>query len=375
MQKCFPFIVFLLFLSCELIVDVDVPFEKKQITVNSFFNPDSLWTIQLNLNRHVLDEQPFEMPDGAHAVIYQDDQPSDTLISIGNGQYQSDNGKPDVDKNYSIRISHPNHGELRAHSSVPSPAQIISAEMYASGSQNTTIKVKLQDAPAEDNFYELFADLEQEYYQNQSQTIIVSEHRLQLTSEDPAIQNDNEPYSNTVIFKDILFNGKEVELTFKVDAYNIANFGVINITLRTLSEDGYNYLRTARLQENTSGDPFAQPVNVYNNIQNGFGIFAGYSTSFYTNAKPRPVITEISPSTGKAGDHIFIIGENFSTSPDDFLRVSFQTVQQQSRVEGQIVSATPTQLEVIVPPQAVTGKVTVFNGRVAVSASDFTIAN
>jgi hypothetical protein len=43
----------------------------------------------------------------------------------------------------------------------------------------------------------------------------------------------------------------------------------------------------------TSGDPLAQPVNAYNNIQNGFGIFAGYSASVYRRTKPKPVILSI----------------------------------------------------------------------------------
>ncbi len=48
--------------------------------------------------------------------------------------------------------------------------------------------------------------------------------------------------------------------------------------LRTLSSDQYHYLRTLQLQEFNEGDSFSEVVPVYNNIENGFGIFAGYSS-------------------------------------------------------------------------------------------------
>ena len=48
--------------------------------------------------------------------------------------------------------------------------------------------------------------------------------------------------------------------------------------LRTLSEDQYRYQRTRILQEFSEGDPFSEVVPVYTNVENGFGIFAGYSS-------------------------------------------------------------------------------------------------
>jgi len=49
-------------------------------------------------------------------------------------------------------------------------------------------------------------------------------------------------------------------------------------TLSSVSEDYYKYNVTLAKYEQTQGDPFAQPVQVYSNIENGFGIFGGYSS-------------------------------------------------------------------------------------------------
>ncbi|MDQ2656313.1 MAG: hypothetical protein M3Y60_02750, partial [Bacteroidota bacterium] len=90
MRKLIPVIVLLL-ISCEVMVDVDIPLEKQQVTVNSFFNPDSLWTVQLSLNRHVLDSQPFQEIDDAQVILYEGLDPVDTLTNIGRGVFRSDN--------------------------------------------------------------------------------------------------------------------------------------------------------------------------------------------------------------------------------------------------------------------------------------------
>ena len=104
---------------------------------------------------------------------------------------------------------------------------------------------------------------------------------------------------------------------------------------------------------------------------NGFGIFAGYSTSIYAKSGPQPVIASIDPPNGKPGDHIVINGEDFIMSPDGYLNVIFAGAQYP--LVGQIVQLAPTRIEVIVPEMAVTGKVVIQNGGLAISDSDFII--
>lgn len=46
---------------------------------------------------------------------------------------------------------------------------------------------------------------------------------------------------------------------------------------RTISRDMYLCKLTSALQDQTANDPLAQPVNVCNNIEHGYGFFGGYS--------------------------------------------------------------------------------------------------
>ena len=177
--------------------------------------------------------------------------------------------------------------------------------------------------------------------------------RLSLESDDPIVQNNNAVGYDGIFLRDILFNSGEGNVSFKTSSSNIEYFPAIIVTLRTVSEDFYNYKITGSLHDNSSDNPFAQPVNVYKNIDNGFGIFAGYSESSFPIGKisERPVITAITPLKGRPGDHIIITGENFG---DGFSYVIFQGIPYLT--QGSVTRSTNGELEVIIPPKAISGR-------------------
>ncbi len=354
--------------SCETMVDVDIPLEKQDVTVNSFFNPDSLWSVQLSLNRHVLDSRPFAEINDAEVIVYEGDDAVDTLANVGSGVFRSDSKKPGKEGTYSIHVRVPGHDELFGTSSIPLPASMTAIEVYESG--NTMIRVKIQDQGGVKNYYQIYAEIESDFYDNNTRQVITDSQRTWLTSEHPAIQNDDGSPTGSILFTDVFFDGSEVELTLQTSGGGFSYHGSVHVVVRSLSEDGYNYLTTSDLNQENSGDPFAQPINVYNNIENGFGIFAGYSASMYTAGAATPVITSIDPPTGNAGDHIVITGENFLSGPAQ-PTVSFQGSAHP--IPAQIVTAIDSQIEVIVPAEAITGKILVRSGRLVLSGEEFVV--
>lgn len=363
-----------LLISCELIVDVDVPFEAKQFTVNSFFNPDSVWAVHLSLNRDILDEKPYEEINKALVVVFEGDHAIDTLTNTGYGHFRSLDERPEVGKTYTLSVSKPGYSDIYCSSLIPFPSPVTNIDLYESNATNSTmLKVTIKDNGAEKNYYELYLDIGSEYYDYTTEQVEYSGYPIQLTSRDPALPDDNERFAKSIVFSDARFNGRETELTFQTSGWGLSRQGRATVTLRTMSEDGYNYLKTARLQNLTSGDPFAQPVNVYNNIRHGFGIFAGYSSSVFAKSGPQPVIASIDPPAGKPGDHVIITGEDFFMSPDNYLNVIFAGAQYP--LVAQIVQLEPTRIEVIIPDGAVTGKVVIQNGGLGISESDFIVVD
>ena len=369
-------IFFLFLFGCELVVDIDVPFDGGKLTLNSFFSPDSLWKAQLNLNRHVLDETPFQAVDNGTIVIYEGTTPIDTLISEGNGLYRSDNARPQVGKKYEVKAEAGTFQPVEATSTVPVPAGILDVEWSDEIKEQqvfTKFKIRFNDDGSRQDYYRIILEVAQEQYDLNTRSVIQYWQKIPLSPEDPEYENEEFNYQEAIMVSDALFDGKETELSFSTPIYGVLGYPIVVLSLQTLSDDCYRYLVTSELQQNTSGDPFAQPVNVHNNITNGFGIFAGYSSSRVIWEGPKPVVTDISPMHGKPGDRIIITGENFSTSPYGSI-VRFDGDPYPWIASTLVVSE--TQMEAIVPEQAITGKIIIqTQGRVILSDIPFTIDN
>ncbi len=115
-------------------------------------------------------------------------------------------------------------------------------------------------------------------------------------SEDPVLQaeGDLEYGPSTIFFSDGLFNGEKYTLTlYSSDGSGNCSFGTCipnehRVELRSISKDYYLYLkyftRHYHNQQTVDGEPGldmlfqGEPVDMYSNIENGFGIFAGYSS-------------------------------------------------------------------------------------------------
>ncbi|RYD59398.1 MAG: DUF4249 domain-containing protein [Sphingobacteriales bacterium] len=112
-------------------------------------------------------------------------------------------------------------------------------------------------------------------------------------SPDPSIESisSDEIDQNTchssegLFFRDELFNGKRKELKLYVREGFSRAFSVIDndtlrptITLYHMSEAYFRYMKTAQASRQNEGNPFAEPVSVYSNIKNGYGIFSVVSS-------------------------------------------------------------------------------------------------
>ena len=356
--------IFILFicLGCELIVDIDVPFEHNDLTVNSFFNPDSLWKARVTLNRFILDTLPLSKINNALVVVYEDGHPVDTLMSKGDGYYKSDTGKPMIGKTYELKAIAEKYQAVSGVCQVPIPVEIMDAKfsvLLRDNSQTDIIKIKFKDPPQQKNYYNIVLLSRGEEYS----------YPVRFESDDPSFEKASFSYSDYgyggLLLKDILFDGQETEITIQSTELGYSYLDEVVVILRSVSEDYYRYKTTLALQASTSGDPLAQPVNVYSNLDGGFGIFAGYSQSTFVRQNPVPVVTGFSPKQGKAMDHVIITGENFNNS----LWVQFNDEQY-----ARVIRISTNEIEVEVPHGVTTGKIRVFiNGSYLETDEEFEV--
>lgn len=281
------FLIVFVLTSCELVVDVDIPIEKNQLVVNSFFTPDSAWKAKVSLSRHILDQADYRQLENALVIVYKGETPIDTLVHESLGYYESDDGKPIHGQGYTIRVSAPDYNPVEASSWCPTPVVgMFSAPKFTVGEFQQTIHtfdVTFVDPPG-NHFYQVMAIAESRYTNPQTGQVFVNRYHPYIYSDDPGIDSEEIENSEGIFFSDALFPGQEFTVNVKMETYNWQGYADpirYRVYFRSISEDYYKYKVTSALQSYTSGDPFAQPVKVYNNIQNGLGVFAGYSqTSF-----------------------------------------------------------------------------------------------
>jgi hypothetical protein len=373
-----PIIYLLLFglCACDLVVDVDIPLGPNRLTINSLFHPDSTWLVMLSNNQHILNDSSYQPSvENAIVVVVEDGVPADTLVYENYGFYRSQK-RPSVGKEYQLIVRRETSEIITGPSTIIKPETVKKVELIKGvetghGRLNNKINVTFADKSLEPNYYQIVVKTEHEQIDFRHHEKVLSfPGFVRLESDDPSIQSQIINQYEGLVIKDVLFNGREVTLSFKTPENDLFQEGAVIVSLRTLSPEYYHYKTTASLQEHTSGDPFAQPVNVYSNVKNGYGIFAGFSQSeHYEEIYPRPVITGVTPSKGKPGDHIIISGLNFT---DRAYGVTFKNDGNWAHVE--IVRIGETEIEVIVPQGAITGKIAFYNhGRVAVSPEAFEV--
>jgi hypothetical protein len=331
MKKYSVFFLIIVLTACEMVVDIDVPFDGERLTLNSIVTPDSVWRASISLNRYVLDDRPFKRVTNATVIVSDENGPIDTLVHEGNGIYRSDNGKPQPQKVYVLSASSVIHGTIQAESSIPLAAPASNVEIQTNdfnGEPSSRISLQITDDPTIENYYAISVEVGNEYLHPETHEIISYRYPVMLGRNDNDFQDEQLTNDNHLLIKDVFYTGPILNVTVHSPDWNLQYSGIVFVTVKTLSKDYYDFILTSDLQNETSGNPFAQPVQVHSNVQNGFGIFAGFSSYSIEKSDPRPVITSVSPESAGYGEQIVIKADHMETSVNGNTAVIFEGIDQ-----------------------------------------------
>lgn len=288
-------ILILLVSSCETTERIDdFPLRPSKLVLNSLFTADSMWTFQVSKSLSVLDNAEIKLIDNALIEIYQDDNLIESVTQQDSDKwYRSVSTTPQAGIDYTVKVTAPGFGStLIADSYVPQFVPVTEVEALIDtsnvggdewyyGSASAKMKISFSDPAAKDNYYQLsvIAVDTTEYFYNEEWIKENYYSSRYLSSDDPAISNADGDYYSTLLFYDEYFNGKDYILEVEFEEWEyIPNRSYI-IRLTSLSEESFNYFRSVMTYNNSQHDPFAEPVEIFSNIENGFGIFAGFSMS------------------------------------------------------------------------------------------------
>ena len=292
--------IILILFSCQKVIEIDYPTQETKLVVNCLFTPDSLFKARISKTSFTTDSSDLSIKD-ATCEIWSAGQLLETLQHTKNGFYISESLYPEVNKAYTIKVKHEIFPDLTATDTVPEPANVLDINFDFFTQYDMLderyfhdLNITLNDNPNKSNFYQIKGVVETWHvnYEINTDTIWVY-NNIYLNTDDFAFQNSEFTESAIIPFTDSFFNGQNytVKLKYKYPFASYSN-GVPYIETHNLlvpiystSKQYYKY-RTKLIQHinNQYSDVYfgiGDPVQMYTNIQGGYGIFAAYNSELY----------------------------------------------------------------------------------------------
>lgn len=265
--------VLLLNSGCESDANVTVPSTERKLVVGGFLSAeDNEHQISLTLSEPLFSSDPFFNTTTANVTIssegnaYQASYDVDAAAFVFNkSQFNIASGK-----NYHLKIVAENGKTVEADMTTVSDTMPSIEEFkinvdtiyseWASYEYRYNLKLNWKDIAGEKNYYRLTANRLVKYFGAIDTTIEPIEEFNSFTLKD-----------------DLGKDGQILSSTLKFDDYSLNNETVgFEIVLMKIDVNYYNYYKT--LNNYAGEDPFAEPVILFSNIQNGLGVFSNFQS-------------------------------------------------------------------------------------------------
>ncbi len=260
-------IVMMTFTSCRKVIDFEEEEIDPKIVVNSMFYEDSIPLISLVVSQSVLEDEEFT------PIVNADVQLKNTLngvvenmIHIGNGQYKGDSilvGGVE----YEVLVNATNFKAATGNTLVPH--RIDNLQLDTMNLFDNKLKVSFQSATSE-TYYEVFVTAIDTFGYASS----LFSNSTSPIFKDGFSFDDNTAYGIRFLFSNADYLNNTIEMNFSFYE-ELSNYDSLKVTLNTLSRDAYLYEKTVDAYFYSQDDPFAQPVQVYSNVNGGLGVVSG----------------------------------------------------------------------------------------------------
>ncbi|MCB0594284.1 MAG: DUF4249 domain-containing protein [Phaeodactylibacter sp.] len=288
--------------GCEQPSSLRLEKPDPKLVVVSNFTRDKAVQVFVSKSQSILDEETTEYVLDATVEIYEDDVYLETLSLVEPMHaeaevpyYTTRNLVPKVNTTYTIQVDASCCASATAKSRIPNSIDFSSvsiSDFTLVESQDTEeffvnyrVKMSFEDPGEEKNYYHISL-LQQinEYSFNEGDTAITDSYHLSLVFNPEENGNGRVAHINGgLLLEDNMSNDGEV-IDFEIPLNirlkkNEELLGQLFLELRAVTEEYYRYFSDLSLQKESSGSPFAEPVFIYDNIDGGLGVFAGYNSS------------------------------------------------------------------------------------------------
>lgn len=288
-------IVGLMYQSCLAPVELDLPDSSSKLVVVSNFSDDAPFRIIVSKNRSFDDANHSAYVSNALVGLYHNGELLEILPYNPFNETEAEPGyvsriHAEIGKWYEIRVSAPGFLPVSSFGFIPPPSLFSSSQINAGttepGSQvpsNYWVSLDIEDPVGVDNYYHLILYQELHEIIVQDDVVETKIHRFgPLKMYNQSLDGKVKFYiqNRSTFLTDRSFDGKKQRFTFNTYLDRVpvkGSYGKIIIELRTVSKDYYDYYLTIKKKFDNQGNPLAEPIIDFTNIENGFGVFAGFS--------------------------------------------------------------------------------------------------
>ncbi len=319
----FSLCIFLVFSSCEEEITFKGSELAQKLVVNCLVAADSTLIAQVKHSTAIRESRnESNNVNDAQVKLYENAQfiglltldtakvntrnPSESVINYTLKGFNATAGN-----SYKLEVEAPKYEPVKTHTTIPSPILIeridtsffTVRESWGYDRNVINFAITFNDTPTEKNFYRIVIrekigkigtygqNPDDSWYYNINVWQSISYVESNDLSINPSGSSDEELFSSgtpnsSLVFNDDLFDGKKHTITvfspYEYPQYDKKEFNEYSVELHSISKEYYLYAKSLSLFAYNDGDPFAEPVQVYSNIENGYGIFGAYSTAKQT---------------------------------------------------------------------------------------------
>jgi len=305
LKTIYPFLLLLLLVSCkkdffESVVEVDVPIHSSQLTVGAHFYDQieaERYIVDVGHSVGIVDSTSITAVTDAVLELLEDGK----VIVDSFELYVSKNLKNSLyftetpisfspDKTYTLQVSSPEYGQLKGTQKLPTKVLIEHATYKKEsvidrwGDRGDEISLQFSDPANEQNYYEVRVLAEIAVTSAKESSL----RGINLVTRNTPVDPLPEEVGSKLLLSDVGFDGTTYTLKLanstSREIRNLQRLGgrlegaevmlkSIGISLLSVSKDYYIFHKSLDNYKNNKDNFFAEPINVYENIEGGIGIF------------------------------------------------------------------------------------------------------
>jgi Domain of unknown function (DUF4249) len=298
------------FFGCERVLEYDLPGATPKLVVNALICEDSLLRVEVSMSASPgegakivsIRDAKFSMFEDQTIVkdFQVDSMNASGLDPSGNstasmshtkiyffktGLSRGQSGRP-----YEIEVRYPGLDKVTATAEIPRPVrvtvidQVLNESILVDGRPLDRLQFVIDDNGNVGNYYglEILAVKPGSLEPPKKIIFFSGEKAFSENLVVSAGQHSQGVYyrpENGVYFSNGKFVGRKQQFEVYVDPAYLGSQYQLKVRVLTLSNSYFEFATSYQKQKLNAGNPFAEPTQVFSNIQGGLGIFAGYSVT------------------------------------------------------------------------------------------------